>query len=139
MILPFSISSQIAGAESPVFESDIHPILAAECFECHGGTTIQAELDLRTLHSIFQGGKSGAAIIPGSSEQSLLVEKVVSGAMPLGDARLSPEEIRLIRRWIDQGALAADREMVQASLTECSPSFRCAAPSAMVSVNRKGD
>ncbi len=118
LILFFSISSQAAGGDSPIFESDIRPILAAKCFECHGRSKLQAKLDLRTFYSILRGGKSGSAIMLGSSEQSLLVEKVSSGAMPLGDEKLSPEEVQLIRLWIDQGALTADREAVGASLTE---------------------
>ena len=50
-----------------------------------------------------RGGKSGAAIVPGNVEESLLVEKVEAGEMP-PKSRLSPPQIEAVRSWIAAGA-----------------------------------
>ena len=94
--LPWLLSAQ----DSPVprFESDIAPILAENCFACHGENLQQAELDVRTRDALLAGGKSGPAIVPGTPVDSLLLQKTASGAMPMGDKKLAPGEIELIRR-----------------------------------------
>ena len=66
---------------------------------------------------MLTGGKSGPAVVPGSSDRSLLIEKVASGAMPPGDQRLSPAEIGLIRQWIDNATPAAE-EVASVHITE---------------------
>ena len=76
----------------------------ANCLACHGETLQQNGLDLRTRGSVLKGAGSGSAVRPGSADESLLFEKVLSGSMPVGDDKLSPEEIELIRDWIDSGA-----------------------------------
>ena len=87
------------------FETNILPIVEANCLLCHGENRQQNGLDLRTRNSIQKGGESGPAIVPGSAEESLLFAKVSSGAMPMGEEKLKDEEIELIRRWINAGAL----------------------------------
>jgi hypothetical protein len=94
-------------APPPTFESDIKPLLDNRCVACHGATTPQADLDLRSLESILKGGKSGPAIVPGSAGGSILVEKLVMKSMPPMDPKLSDAEVAAIRGWIDAGALSA--------------------------------
>ncbi len=118
--LAFFFSVTHAVAESPLeqrFQSSVLPILQANCLTCHGDSAPQADLDLRTVDSILSGGKSGPAGLPASSERSLLIEKVVSGAMPPGDQRLSPPEIALLREWIDSATPAAG-EVASVDITE---------------------
>ena len=100
---------------APVFESDILPILRARCIECHGESAPQAGLDLRTPGSMLHGGRSGPVFSLGSAEDSLLVRKVVSQAMPPGPDKLSRKEMDLLRLWIEQGARSARQ---QATVTE---------------------
>ena len=99
-----------ASRKVPRFESDIQPIFEATCLVCHGENLQQNRLDLRTRESVLKGGEFGPAIVPGSAEESLLFEKVSSGAMPMGREKLSPLEIELIQRWIDAGALKEGEE-----------------------------
>ena len=88
-----------------VFESDIAPILFAYCLSCHGSEDRKAELDLRTLPLILQGGKSGPAIVIGSAEKSLLFQKLKSKQMPAGGGlRPTDAHLETIRRWIDTNA-----------------------------------
>lgn len=103
--------SSVSGAQSeklPTFESAVVPVFKAKCFACHSGSKPQAGLDLQTKQSLLRGGKSGRAIVVGASEKSLLVEKIVSGSMPVGGEKLSDQQIAQIRLWIDKVAPLED-------------------------------
>jgi len=105
-VVPLSLSAQ-KDVAFPGFERDIAPIFKENCTMCHGGPTPQAELDLTGEQGVFKGGKSGKVIVPGSSVQSLLIEKIASGTMPPGKNKLDEKAVSLIRRWIDAGAGAS--------------------------------
>ena len=90
---------------SPLFTPDVAPILNEHCVVCHGESSPQAELDARTRDALLAGGKSGPAIVPGNPVESLLLQKVASGAMPIGGKKLASGEVDLLRRWIEGGAL----------------------------------
>ncbi len=90
------------------FKRQIEPIFARSCYQCHGAKKAMGQLRLDGKESALKGGLSGAAIIPGDGKQSLLVKRILGeGAearMPMGGAPLTPAQIALIRRWIDEGA-----------------------------------
>src|SRR5690349_3465773 len=92
------------------FETQILPIFKSKCVVCHGANSPQQGLDLRSKDAILKGGKSGPAIQVGSSEKSLLMEKIVRKQMPPSEPKLTNEEIEAIRAWIDRGASADVRE-----------------------------
>ena len=104
-IAPAYLAAQAPSA--PRFEPDIAPILIENCVVCHGESSPQAELDMRTREALLAGGKSGPALVPGNPVESLLLQKTASGAMPMGDKKLAPGDVNLIRRWIESGALLA--------------------------------
>ena len=87
------------------FEEEIQPLLSERCTACHGGTSPQSGLDLRTLASTLRGGQHGPVVLEGFSEKSILVRQLVNGVMPPQGASeaLSDAEIDLIRDWIDEG------------------------------------
>jgi mono/diheme cytochrome c family protein len=98
-----------ARAGDPVdYSRDIRPILSKRCFACHGPEKRRAGLRLDGMSFLHQGGDRGPAIITGAASESLLVKAVVGDdpdvtAMPPKGERLTPEEVSLIRAWIDQG------------------------------------
>ena len=98
--LPADVQEQFAR-----FEQDVRPLLAERCVACHGAEDPEAGLDLRSLESLVRGSKSGPVIVEGSSEKSVLMRKVSSGAMPPPDVEepLTAAEIRTMTRWIDKG------------------------------------
>src|SRR5689334_21548612 len=106
-----------AGANSKIeYARDVKPSLAAHCTSCHGSIRQKAGLRLDTADVFRRGGDSGPAIEPGRSGESLLIERVAArGAerMPPESegVGLNPEEVALLREWIDQGA-KAPREAV---------------------------
>ncbi len=98
-------------ADDLTFEADVRPILKAHCFQCHGEAgERKGELDLRLRRLIAKGGESGAAIVAGDAEVSLLLERVRSGEMPPGDKRLGSNEINVLADWITAGAKTARDE-----------------------------
>ncbi len=120
----FFVPVSATGETAPdVFESSIRPIIENKCVTCHGESSPQAELDLRTPASILKGGRSGPAVVAAAADRSLLLDKVVSGAMPPGDAALSREEIAAIRGWIDRLG-RAETALAHADISEktCFPS-----------------
>ncbi len=96
----------VTAAENPVFEKDILPIFTRYCFNCHGKSSPQLGLDLRSARLTMRGSQNGAVIVKGSPQKSLLWQKVSSREMPLAQfkLKLSDAEIETIRLWIESGA-----------------------------------
>lgn len=94
------------------FEEDVRPIFKTYCFHCHGEEKeLSGTLDLRLRRLIMKGGESGTAVEAGNHADSLLYQYVESGDMPPDEKlRLKPEEVALIAKWIDQGAVTASPE-----------------------------
>ncbi|MFM8415575.1 MAG: c-type cytochrome domain-containing protein [Planctomycetota bacterium] len=93
------------------FAAEVVPVLLAQCVNCHGEREPENDLRMTTLESLIRGGRTGAAIVPGKANESLLVKKLrgvgIEGQrMPLGKPPLADEQIALIAKWIDQGARA---------------------------------
>src|SRR5881394_3855609 len=90
------------------FARDVKPIFDAACVKCHGKGKDKGGFSLETHEAFAKGGDSGAPIVSGKSAESLLIE-LVSGldpenVMPKKGSKLKPEQIALLRAWIDQGA-----------------------------------
>lgn len=87
------------------FEQHIRPLLAENCFKCHGPDKQSGNLRVDSLSALLSGGDSGPAIVPGSPAESLLIEAVnyESYEMP-PDGKLSAEQIDLLTRWVALGA-----------------------------------
>jgi hypothetical protein len=94
------------------FSRDIQPILSTSCFECHGPdpSSRQAELRLDTREGAVAEGMDGPIIVPGEADESALIARITADdpnlRMPPGDrkAALTPEQVQLLRQWIDAGA-----------------------------------
>jgi hypothetical protein len=95
------------------FNRDIRPILSNICFQCHGPDQAQRKADLRLdteVGATSDLGDGRHAIVAGKPEQSELIRRIIStdpdSMMPPRDfeRRLSPGQIKLLTRWIEQGA-----------------------------------
>jgi N-acyl-D-amino-acid deacylase len=96
------------------FARQIKPLLERSCVGCHGGEKPRGLFRVDSREAILRGGASGeAAIMPGRSEESPLVD-YVSGKVPEEEMppvvqrerypALRADEVALLRAWIDQGA-----------------------------------
>ena len=97
------------------FNREVRPILAKNCFACHGQDEVQVKrangLRLDRRESATKPLKSGeTAIVPGDPDSSALILRVTEEdetmRMPPRKAgqRLSPAEVDVLQRWIAQGA-----------------------------------
>ena len=103
-----------AASPAPIdFAREIRPILAKNCFACHGTDEKHREgglrLDLRDAATKkLEDGKT--AIVPGHTASSELVRRIMasdsSERMPPADANasLSKEQVELLTRWVSEGA-----------------------------------
>jgi hypothetical protein len=95
------------------FQRDVRPILSDNCFHCHGPdqSTRQVRLRLDTEDGAFSPRPNGVPIVAGDVEASLLYQRITHQderrRMPppaMTNKTLSPEQIDVLRRWIDEGA-----------------------------------
>jgi len=102
-------------ASGPVlFNRDIRPILSDRCYACHGPdkanrkTTMHFDSKERARTPLASGG---LAFVGGDLTKSVMYQRITSDdeafRMPpasMGYAKLSAQQIDLIKRWIEQGA-----------------------------------
>jgi len=98
--------------ESLVFERDVRPILRAHCTHCHGEEEKPGGgVDLRLRRFMdLELGAGVRLLIPGDPGGSELVRIVRRGEMPKKGHRVPEEEIEILERWIEQGAITAREE-----------------------------
>lgn len=105
---PEKLAQLPAPAGRPVdFRKDIQPILEASCIKCHARGKSKGGFVLDTRETALKDADSGPAIVLGNSAESHLVA-LISGldpenVMPEKGSKLTPEQVGLIRAWIDQG------------------------------------
>jgi ankyrin repeat protein len=96
------------------FTHQIKPLLERSCTACHSGEKPRGFFRINGRDTILKGGASGAAaIVPGHSEMSPLID-YVSGTVPESEMppravrdrfpALTTDEVALLSAWIDQGA-----------------------------------
>jgi len=122
----------VAKKDGVTYEKDVKSVFEDNCTRCHGDQRPKGGLQLTTLEGALKGGKDGKMIVPEHSEKSPLVFSVsdIDGKISMppkpraprpgmnGNTNapvnppatqhpwkpLTPEQVGLIRAWIDQGA-----------------------------------
>src|SRR5438034_2830986 len=106
------LTATTPGAETPSapvdFNRDVRPILAKNCFACHGPDDGHRARSLRLdrRDEATKERRKGTPIIPGQPDKSLLLSRVGAAddteRMPPSETgnRLTPEQIDTLRRWI---------------------------------------
>jgi uncharacterized membrane protein len=93
-----------------VYHDVIEPIFKARCQSCHDPDRTEGDLLMTSWDHLMAGGESGPPIEPYQSEESDLYRRLRlpdrhdDRMPPRGRTQLSPDQIRLIGWWIDQGA-----------------------------------
>jgi WD40 repeat protein len=107
------LAVEVQKREAPVdFQKEILPILKSSCLACHNASEAEGDLVLETPAAIRTGGLSGPAVVEGNSDESLLFQAASHSGdvmMPpeqnaAGAKNLTPEQLGLLKLWIDQGA-----------------------------------
>src|SRR6185369_5011655 len=95
------------------FSRDIRPIFNQNCTSCHGGVRQKSGVSFIFREEALGKGKSGrSTIVPGDPDASELIARVTSNdpevRMPYHAPQLQPDQIKLLRQWIKEGAQWSD-------------------------------
>jgi WD40 repeat protein len=119
--LLFAIQPLTWSAE-PDFYRDVYPVLKTNCISCHNKTTTKGELNMESPELMKKGGENGPGVIPGKSAESLIVQAAAHLDADLimppknnkaGAVDLTPDELALLKTWIDQGAKSSVQQARQ--------------------------
>ena len=100
-----SARAAVSGDADRLWAAHIQPLFAENCFKCHGNIETKSGLSLMSAAEVLRGGENGPAVIPGKPEKSLLFQYIQTESdphMPPKGKQLAPEEIALIKRWIER-------------------------------------
>jgi mono/diheme cytochrome c family protein len=85
------------------FTKQVAPILVAKCAKCHIDKS-SGDFSMATYGQLAKGSKDGLVYFPGKGKTSRMIELIEQGDMPRGGGSVSPEELALLIKWIDEGA-----------------------------------
>ncbi len=100
------------------FERHVRPLLAEKCFSCHGRGERKGSLSLDHRDKLMVGGESGAVVVEGKPEESLLVEAIeYSGSIQMPpDGKLDDRQIQVFKKWIALGLPWPDETTSKSSM-----------------------
>lgn len=102
---PAGDKSNATGPAAEFFEKEVRPVLAEQCYSCHGPKVHQANLRLDGLAYILRGGDRGPALVPGTPEKSLIVQAIKHQGMEMPPGRkLAERQVAALERWVKMGA-----------------------------------
>jgi formate dehydrogenase gamma subunit len=83
------------------WDGGIGELMGTKCVTCHNDSSMLGGLDLTSYQTALAGGNSGPGFVPGEADNSLIYTRQEAGDHP---GQLSPEELDLLREWINSGA-----------------------------------
>ena len=106
------IQVKVPEKKGPVsYTKQVADVLDAKCVGCHSSALAENKLNMEEVAGMLKGGKRGPAIKPGKADESLLFQMAahrVEPVMPPKDKKdaksLTPEELGVLKLWIDGGA-----------------------------------
>ena len=112
LLLTLVFTLTLVAADRVDFRRDVRPILSDSCFHCHGpaSDTRMAGLRLDVKAEAFAVRKSGAAIVAGNPDQSLILKRILHEKTALrmppvaSHKTVSKAQVETLKRWIEQGA-----------------------------------
>jgi hypothetical protein len=120
-----ALADEVPQDQAEFFEKKIRPVLVEHCYECHSAQSekLQGKLLLDSRDAARKGGESGAAVVPGEPDKSLVVQalKYETFEMP-PKGKLPPEVIADFERWIKHGAVDP-RESASSSIPPHQPTI----------------
>ena len=115
--------SLFAQSNDEFFETQIRPVLVERCFDCHGREQPKGGLKVDSRDALTKGGESGAAIVPGKAEESLLIQAIrhsSDGPQMPPKSPLPQSVVDDFVRWVNDGATWPAYEPVKGG----DPAFR---------------
>ncbi|MBL9132716.1 MAG: PSD1 domain-containing protein [Verrucomicrobiaceae bacterium] len=108
-LLTLSFALSAATAPAVDFVKDVQPIFETKCLECHNPKKVKGKLLMDTAANLLKGGETGAGLVAGQPDKSLIVERMIlpkdhDDIMPPKGGPLPANEIAVIKQWIAEGA-----------------------------------
>jgi hypothetical protein len=109
------------------YEQAVRPILEAHCTACHDAKKSKGKLRLDSIEAIEKGGSEGAGLVWGKSTESRIVQR---STLPRSDEEsmppepkkmLTPEQVAVIKGWIDGKAVVAAAALKVATKVKTHP------------------
>ena len=106
VLVAFCICARSSGQDDSFFENRVRPILAENCFKCHGGKSSKGGIRLDRREALVHKRKKGPVVVPGKPGQGRLLAAVRhTGEIKMPPKKkLAPAEIKALNDWIASGA-----------------------------------
>ncbi|MDG2127110.1 MAG: DUF1553 domain-containing protein [Fuerstiella sp.] len=107
-VVHLSLAGADDAAKLEFFESRIRPVLVEHCYKCHAvnAKNVRGGLLLDSKAGALDGGESGAAVVPGAPEESLLLSALKHESYEMPPDRKLPDAIVAdFEKWIHDGAV----------------------------------
>lgn len=107
---PAPAAPAAGGGDKLVFQHVILPVLTAKCNKCHCEEKSKGDLRMDTYDLAIKGGENGKNFVAGNLKDSLSITRITlpdsddEHMPPEGKDQLTPEEIALLKWWVEQGA-----------------------------------
>ena len=103
------------------FKQDLLPIFKKNCLACHNQTVALGGLVLETPETVLKGSAGLPVVAPDQSDESRLLQLAAHRVQPfmpppgnsVGAVALTPDELGLLKLWIEQGAKEAVQRVVE--------------------------
>jgi hypothetical protein len=114
-----AVADDVAGADQPsagaqptaeqieFFEKQVRPLLAENCWKCHGPEQQEANLRLDSREGVLRGGDTGPAVVPGQPAESELISAISydpDGYQMPPTGKLPQQAIETLTEWVRIGA-----------------------------------
>ncbi len=86
------------------FAKQVAPIFSQRCLACHNARTAKGRLNMENYANLMKGGESGPSIVAAKPLDSLLQTMIEDHSMPKEADALLPEQIAIVKKWIETGA-----------------------------------
>lgn len=86
------------------FAQQVAPIFSQRCLACHNARTAKGRLNMENFANLMKGGESGPSVVAGNPGDSLLQTMIEDHSMPKDADPLLPEQIAIVKKWIETGA-----------------------------------
>ena len=99
-------AAAITPQQAMFFESKVRPVLVNNCYSCHAGKNIRADISLDSPAGLLKGNAHGPVLVPGDPDKSVLIHVLnYDGKVKMPPSgKLRAEEIAALTAWVKMGA-----------------------------------
>ena len=106
LLLALAQLRAVTPQEAEFFEKKVRPVLAEQCYKCHGPEKQKAALRVDSRAAILKGTEDGPVIVEGKPEQSAFIKSIRhegDSKMPEKADKLGDEQISNLTEWVRMG------------------------------------